>query len=192
MFTQPTPFLRVLLSLSWLGLLLRPWREGDLQAFAALNADPEVMRHFPNCMSREESDSLAARIHEHFAEHGFGHWIAERRSDGAFLGVVGVQHVNFEASFTPAVEIGWRLNHAFWRQGYALEAARAVLQYAFAHLQLDEVVAFTAAINLPSQRVMQKIGMTRDPAGDFDHPRIADGHPLRAHVLYRVGNPGRH
>lgn len=173
-------------SLSTDRLLLRPWREGDLQSFAALNADPEVMRHFPNCMSREESDSLAARIHAHFAEHGFGQWIVERRSDGAFLGVVGVQHVTFEATFTPAVEIGWRLNQAFWRQGYALEAARAVLQYAFAHLQLDEVVAFTVPANLPSQGLMQRLGMQREAALDFEHPRLPQGHPLRPHVLYRI------
>ena len=173
-------------SLSTPRLLLRPWRDGDLEAFAALNADPEVMRHFPACMGREDSDALAARIHAHFAEHGFGQWIVERRDDGAFLGVLGVQHVGFEATFTPAVEIGWRLNRAFWRQGYALEAARAVLQYAFAQLRLTEVVAFTVPANLPSQGLMQRLGMRRDAAADFEHPRLPQGHALRPHVLFRI------
>lgn len=173
-------------SLSTPRLLLRPWRDGDLEAFAALNADPEVMRHFPACMGREDSDALAARIHAHFSEHGFGQWIVERRDDGAFLGVLGVQHVGFEAAFTPAVEIGWRLDRAFWRQGYALEAARAVLEYAFAQLRLTEVVAFTVPANLPSQSLMQRLGMQRDAAADFEHPRLPQGHALRPHVLFRI------
>ena len=173
-------------SLSTPRLLLRPWRDGDLEAFAALNADPEVMRHFPACMGREDSEALAARIHAHFVEHGFGQWIVERRDDGAFLGVLGVQHVGFEAAFTPAVEIGWRLNRAFWRQGYALEAARAVLEYAFAHLRLTEVVAFTVPDNLPSQGLMRRLGMQRDAVADFEHPRLPQGHALRPHVLFRI------
>lgn len=167
-------------------LCLRPWQQGDLQAFAALNADPAVMRHFPACMSRDDSDALAARIHAHFAEHGFGQWIVERRSDGAFLGVLGMQQVGFEAAFTPAVEIAWRLNQAFWRQGYALEAARAVLEYAFAHLCLTELVAFTVPANLPSQGLMRRLGMCHDAAAGFEHPHLPEGHPLRPHLLFRI------
>lgn len=170
-------------------LLLRPWRHDDLVSFAALNADAEVMRHFPACMSREDSDLLAARILKHFDEHGFGQWIVERREDGAFIGVLGLQRVSFEAPFTPAVEIGWRFNTAYWRQGYALEAARAALAFAFEQLRLEEVVAFTVPANLPSQGLMQRLGMQRDEAGDFEHPRLPQGHPLRLHVLYRIPRP---
>lgn len=170
-------------------LLLRPWRTEDLAPFAALNADAQVMRHFPACMSREESDLLAARILQHFDEHGFGQWIVERREDGAFLGVLGLARVSFEAAFTPAVEIGWRFNVAYWRQGYALEAARAALDFAFEQLQLEEVVAFTVPANLPSQGLMQRLGMIRDEAGDFEHPRLPEGHALRPHVLYRIRRP---
>ncbi|MNZ38838.1 hypothetical protein D3C78_563200 [compost metagenome] len=167
-------------------LLLRPWRDEDLPAFAALNADPEVMRHFPECMSRGDSDALAGRIRAHFTEHGFGQWIVSRREDDAFLGVLGLQRVGFEAPFTPAVEIGWRLLPAWWRQGYALEAAREVLCFAFERLALDQVVAFTVPANLPSQGLMRRLGMQRDPHGDFAHPRLPVGHPLRPHVLYRL------
>lgn len=167
-------------------LLLRPWRAADLPAFAAMNADAEVMRHFPECMSREDSDLLAARILNHFDAHNFGQWIVERRDDGAFIGVLGLQWVSFEAAFTPAVEIGWRLNTAYWRQGYALEAARAVLDFAFQTLALEEVLAFTVPANLPSQGLMQRLGMRRDVQGDFEHPRLPEGHALRPHVLYRL------
>lgn len=170
-------------------LLLRPWRTEDLVPFAALNADAQVMRHFPACMSREESDLLAARILQHFDEHGFGQWIVERREDGTFIGVLGLARVSFETAFTPAVEIGWRFNVAYWRQGYALEAARAALDFAFEQLQLEEVVAFTVPANLPSQGLMQRLGMVRDEAGDFEHPRLPEGHALRPHVLYRIRRP---
>ncbi|MNZ73053.1 hypothetical protein D3C78_914540 [compost metagenome] len=173
-------------TLSTVRLLLRPWRDEDLPAFAALNADPEVMRHFPACMSREESDALAGRIRAHFADNGFGQWIVTRREDDAFLGVLGLQRVGFEAPFTPAVEIGWRLLPAFWRQGYALEAGRAALRFAFEELALAEVVAFTVPANLPSQGLMRRLGMQRDQNGDFEHPRLPEGHPLCPHVLYRL------
>ncbi len=170
-------------------LRLRPWRAADLPAFAALNADAEVMQHFPACLSREDSDLLAARILLHFDEHGFGQWIVERREDEAFIGVLGLARVSFDAPFTPAVEIGWRFNTAYWRQGYALEAARAALAFAFERLGLEEVVAFTVPANLPSQGLMQRLGMQRDEAGDFEHPRLPEGHALRRHVLYRIRRP---
>ncbi|WP_028629680.1 GNAT family N-acetyltransferase [Metapseudomonas resinovorans] len=168
-------------------LHLRDWRDDDLPAFAELNADVEVMRHFPACLSREESDALAARIRAHFRDHGFGQWIVTHRSDGAFVGVLGLQNVNFEAHFTPAVEIGWRLMPSYWGQGLASEAAQAALAFAFEPLQLVEVVAFTVPTNLRSQAVMARIGMQRDADGDFDHPRLPDGDPLRPHWLYRLG-----
>lgn len=168
-------------------LRLRTWCDADLTAFAEMNADPEVMRHFPACMSREESDALAARIGQHFQDHGFGQWIVERLDDGSFVGVLGLQNVNFEAHFTPAVEIGWRFMPQHWGQGLACEAAQAALAFAFERLLLAEVVAFTVPANLRSQALMSRLGMQRDPQGDFEHPRLPEGHPLRPHVLYRLG-----
>ena len=167
-------------------LRLRGWRTEDLRGFAALNADPEVMRHFPSVMSRAQSDAMARRIQAHFALHGFGQWVLERREQPGLIGSLGLQHVGFEAAFTPAVEIGWRLQRAHWRQGYALEAAEAVLAHAFDVLQLHEVLAFTVPANLPSQALMQRLGMQHQVEQDFQHPLLPDGHPLRRHVLYRL------
>ncbi|MNF55679.1 ribosomal-protein-S5-alanine N-acetyltransferase [compost metagenome] len=168
-------------------LRLRAWRDDDLPAFAALNADPEVMRHFPACMSREESDALAARILQHLQDHGFGQWVVERRDDGAFVGVLGLQNVNFEAPFTPAVEVGWRFMRPHWGQGLACEAAQAALAFAFERMLLAEVLAFTVPANLRSRALMLRLGMQRDADGDFEHPSLPEGHPLRPHVLYRLG-----
>lgn len=168
-------------------LLLRAWRDDDLPAFSELNADPEVMRHFPACMSRDESDALAARIRQHFQRYNFGQWVIEHRGDGGFVGVLGLQNVNFDEHFTPAVEIGWRLMPRYWGQGLASEAAQATLAFAFESLQLAEVVAFTVPANLRSRAVMQRIGMQHDPDGDFEHPSLSVGHSLRPHLLYRLG-----
>lgn len=167
-------------------LLLRAWRDSDLPALGALNADAEVMRHFPAPLDAEQSAQLLARIRAHFDEHGFGFWALERRDSGELIGVTGLAHVGFEAPFVPAVEIGWRLARAHWRQGYASEAARAALAVAFERLGLEQVVSFTVPANLPSQAVMRAIGMRRDPVGDFLHPRVPAGHPLQPHVLYRI------
>jgi RimJ/RimL family protein N-acetyltransferase len=165
-------------------LLLRGWRHSDLEPFAALNADPEVMRYFPATLSREESDALAARASASLTERGWGLWAVEHR--GEFLGFTGLAVPRFEAHFTPAVEIGWRLAHAAWGFGYASEAATAVLRFAVEELRLDEVVSFTAVANRRSRAVMERIGMARDTAGDFDHPGVPEGSPLRRHVLYRT------
>ena len=167
-------------------LRLRGWRSADLRGFAALNADPEVMRHFPGIMSRAQSDAMARRIQAHFALHGFGQWVLERREQPGLIGALGLQQVGFEAAFTPAVEIGWRLQRAHWRQGYALEAAEAVLAHAFNVLQLHEVLAFTVPANLPSQGLMQRLGMQHQVEQDFQHPLLPPGHPLRQHGLYRL------
>ena len=167
-------------------LLLRTWQPADLPGFAALNADPQVMRHFPSVMSRAQSDAMARRMQAHFVQHGFGYWVLERREQPGLIGVLGLQRVNFDAAFTPAVEIGWRLQQAHWRQGYALEAATAVLACAFAQVQLAELLAFTVPANLPSQALMQRLGMQRNPHDDFDHPLLPEGHPLRRHLLYRL------
>ncbi len=167
-------------------LLLRPWRDSDREPFAQLNADPEVMRFFPSTLTRAESDALVARLEAHQRAHGFTFWAVEERASAVFVGFVGLARTPFEAHFTPCVEIGWRLKKEAWGKGYASEAARESLRHAFEHLGLDEVVSFTAAINLPSRKVMERIGMHHDPGEDFDHPHVAAGHPLERHVLYRL------
>jgi RimJ/RimL family protein N-acetyltransferase len=167
-------------------LLLRRWRPDDREPFFRINSDPRVMRFFVSTLSRAESDALAARIEANWDRQGFGQFAAEMRDEGRFCGFIGLSVPGFEAHFTPCVEIGWRLGAEFWNRGLATEGARAVLDYAFQTLGLAELVSFTVPDNLPSRRVMEKIGMSRDPADDFDHPRIVEGHPLRRHVLYRV------
>ena len=171
-------------------LVARRWRIADEPALAALCADPEVMRHFPAPLSRAESAAFLGRMRARFAEDGFGFPAVERKEDGAFVGLVGVQRVAFDAPFAPSVEIGWRVARRFWRRGYAREAALGALAYGFGELGLDEIVSFTATVNAPSMAVMARIGMTRDPAEDFDHPALPAGHPLRRHVLYRIRRPG--
>jgi ribosomal-protein-alanine N-acetyltransferase len=170
-------------------LVLRGWRDGDLAPFAALNADPGVMEHLPAVLSRAESDALAARIRAELTERGFGLWAVELPGEAGFIGFTGLALPRFEAHFTPCVEVGWRLARAHWGRGYATEAARAALAHGFGALGLDEVVSFTAVGNARSRHVMQKLGMTRDPADDFEHPGLPPGHPLRRHVLYRIRNP---
>jgi RimJ/RimL family protein N-acetyltransferase len=173
-------------------LLLRRWHDSDRDSFAALNADPEVMEHFPAPMSREESDSFVDRIETHFAEHGFGLWAVEVVSTGSFAGFVGLSVPRFQAHFTPAVEVGWRLARQQWGHGQATEAARAALTFGFEEEHLDEIVSFTVPQNARSRRVMERIGMTREPEDDFDHPFFPDGHRLRRHVLYRVSRGSFH
>lgn len=167
-------------------LILRQWREEDLEPFAALNADPVAMRFMPGVMTREETRALMGRIAEHHLAHGFGIWAVEAPGVAPFIGYVGLQWVGFETPFTPAVEIGWRLAPAFWGRGYATEAAGAALCTGFENLNLDQIVSFTVAANKASWSVMERIGMVRDADGDFDHPRLPVGHKLRRHVLYRV------
>ena len=168
-------------------LLLRPWRDDDLPAYAAMNADPRVMEFFHSTFSRAQSDASAARIRDHFDRHGFGMWAVEVRGQAPFIGFVGLAHVPFESHFTPAVEAGWRLAADHWGRGYATEAARAALHFGFEQLNLDRIVAFAVPANVRSTRVMQRLGMTRDPASDFDHPRLPEDSPLRRHALYRIG-----
>lgn len=150
-----------------------------------MNADPCVMEYFPAALSPAESDALAARIDEHFKRHGFGGFAAELRETGAMIGFVGLAVPSFEAHFTPCIEIGWRIAFEYWGQGLATEAASEVMKFGFDDLALNEVVSFTASGNLRSRRVMEKLGMQHDPADDFDHPTLPNGHPLRRHVLYR-------
>ncbi|HEY2585219.1 MAG TPA: GNAT family N-acetyltransferase [Tepidisphaeraceae bacterium] len=166
-------------------LLLRPWRDEDLAAFAAMNADPRVMEFLPKILSPAESDALAQRIKEHFERRGFGLWAVEIVGAIPFAGFVGLSVPAFEAHFTPCVEVGWRLAFECWGRGYATEAARGALDFGYGHVGLKEIVSFTVPANLRSRRVMERIGMTCSPADDFDHPRLPEGHPLRRHVLYR-------
>jgi ribosomal-protein-alanine N-acetyltransferase len=170
-------------------LLLRQWRDADLEPFAALNADTEVMRYFPRGLDRAESDALAGRVRAQIEARGWGLWAVELRASGAFAGFVGLSEPAFEARFTPAVEAGWRLGRAFWGYGYATEAARAALAFGFDELELDEIVALTSTVNVRSRWVMERLGMRHDPADDFDHP-LVDSDELRPHVLYRLaGGP---
>src|SRR5271163_4993656 len=172
-------------------LILRYWRPSDREAFAALNADPRVMELMPGTLSREESDHLADRIEAHFHQHqssgtGFGLCAAELRRDNSFIGFIGLSVPSFRAAFTPCVEIGWRISAEHWGQGLATEGAKAMVRYAFETLQLDSLVSFTVPRNTQSRRVMEKLGMSCDPADDFDHPGLPNGHPLCRHVLYRL------
>jgi RimJ/RimL family protein N-acetyltransferase len=172
-------------------LLLRRWRDDDREPFAALNVDPVVMEHYVAPLTREQSDAFVDRHDAHLAEHGWGLWAVELADEGVFIGYVGLDSATFDAPFTPAVEIGWRLDHAHWGHGYATEAARAALDHGFTRLGLDEIVSFTIPANVRSQRVMQKLGMRRDPAGDFEHPNVPVGDSHRRHVLYRITAPSR-
>lgn len=169
-------------------LVLREWVPSDRVSFAEMNADPRVMRYFPAPLTRKESDALVDHVEAHFEKHGFGPWAVEIPGVTEFAGFIGLSVPNFVAHFTPCVEIGWRLAVEHWGQGYATEGASAVLDYAFNSLQLHEVVSFTTKENRPSRRVMERIGMVYDESGDFEHPNLAEGHPLRPHVLYRKLN----
>jgi ribosomal-protein-alanine N-acetyltransferase len=167
-------------------LILRPWTDADRAPFAAMSTDAQTMAYLSPLPTRALSDAWIDRHVAHLAEHGFCHWAVERRADGAFLGAVGLAHVSYTEHFTPAVEIGWRIARAFWGQGYAPEAARASLRYGFETIGLPQIVANASVPNIRSQRVMSKLGMTRDLEGDFDHPRVPQGDPLRRQVLYRL------
>ncbi|MGB8259497.1 MAG: GNAT family N-acetyltransferase [Terracidiphilus sp.] len=168
-------------------LILRRWRAEDREPFARMNRDARVMEHYPALLTRAESDAVVDRIEANLETRGFGLWAAELRASGEFIGYVGLAVPRFEAHFTPCVEVGWRLAAAHWGMGLATEGARAALGYAFTELALPDVVSFTVPANLRSRRVMEKLGMTRDAGEDFDHPLLPAGHPLRRHVLYRLG-----
>ena len=167
-------------------LILRQWRDTDREPLAALNADLVVMEHFPAPLTRAESDAMVDRHTAGIDADGYGHWAVEVRDAGEFIGFVGLAQPSFEAAFTPCTEIGWRLARSAWGRGYATEAARAALNVAFGPVGLDEVLSWTFEGNLPSRAVMERLGMTRDPADDFDHPRLPEGDRVRRHVLYRI------
>ncbi len=167
-------------------LRLRRWQEPDLAPFIELNADRAVMEHFPSVLDATEVELMLGRIQAHFDRHGFGLWATEVLETGCFIGFVGLAVPTWSASFTPCVEIGWRLAREAWGNGYAPEAARACLTFGYEELGLDEILSFTVPGNRKSRRVMEKIGMAHSPADDFEHPLIEPGHPLRRHVVYRL------
>ena len=171
-------------------LLLRRWRDADREPFARLNGDPEVMRHFPSTLTPAESDRSIDQFDREFEDRGYGLWAVEVTGRFPFIGFVGLHRASFEAHFTPAVEVGWRLDRPYWGRGYASEAARAALGFGFDDLGLDEIVSFTTHGNARSRAVMERLGMVRDPDDDFDHPSVPAGHPLRRHVLYRLRRRG--
>ncbi len=170
-------------------LYLRRWRASDRLPFAQMNGDPRVMEFFPGPLSQQESDAVADRIEAHFELRGFGMWAVEIPGVVPFAGFIGLSIPRFEAHFTPCIEVGWRLDAAHWNRGFATEGARAALEFGFRWLQVEEIVSFTVPLNVRSRRVMEKLGMTRSPEDDFDHPLLAEGHPLRRHVLYRLKRP---
>jgi len=170
-------------------LYLRRWLPSDRAPFARMTCDPQVMEFFPGALSRQASDALVDRIEAHFKQHGFAQWAVEIPGVTPFAGFIGLSIPRFEAPFTPCIEVGWRLDAAYWNRGYATEGARAARDFGFRWLQAPEIVSFTVPLNVRSRRVMEKLGMTRSPSDDFDHPLLPEGHPLRRHVLYRLKNP---
>ena len=170
-------------------LQLRTWRDSDVEPWVAMGADERVMEFFPGTYDRPKALSIAALIRAGLDTNGYGWWVLEPKDGPPFGGVIALQAVPFEAPFTPAIEIGWRLPYELWGKGFATEGAQAALDFAFEKLGVHEVVAMTSALNLRSQRVMERLGMVRDPADDFDHPKVAAGNRLQRHVLYRIKRP---
>jgi RimJ/RimL family protein N-acetyltransferase len=170
-------------------LLLRGWRDEDVEPWVCMNADERVREFFPNVATREESLAAAARLRAGLQRDGYGWWVIQTKDDPAFAGTIALQPVPFETRFTPVYEIGWRLPCDAWGRGYATEGAAAVMRFAFERLDLPEVVALTASINRRSRAVMERLGMTHDAIDDFDHPRLATADRLRRHVLYRATRP---
>lgn len=167
-------------------LCLREWREEDLEPFAKLNADPRVMEHFPGVLTRDESDAHARRIMARMESLAFGFWALEHSETKQFIGFTGLSAPSFKAHFTPCIEIGWRLASEYWGHGYASEAARACLAYAFEGLQLEEVVSFTVPANIRSRAVMERLGFRHNSSDDFMHPGLPTGHPIQLQVLYHL------
>jgi RimJ/RimL family protein N-acetyltransferase len=167
-------------------LLLRRWIDTDRAPFAAMNADPLVMAHFEATLAPAASETWLDQIEARLDATGYGLWAVERRSDGRWLGMTGLAAPTFEAAFMPCVEVGWRFAAEHWGHGYATEAARAAIDYGFSVIGLREIVSFTTAGNRRSRAVMERLGMVRDPADDFDYPRLPEDHPQRPHVLYRL------
>ena len=165
-------------------LKLRAWQESDLQPFAELNADKDVMLYFPSVLTREQSDNLADKFQHLILDHGWGFWAVELKATGQFIGFTGLNIQPEQFIFSPCVEIGWRFAKQYWHQGYATEAAKACLKFAFEALQLNEVVSFTAVHNTASEHVMQRLGM--QAMFEFNHPALTQESPLSRHILYKI------
>ncbi|MEP7281066.1 MAG: GNAT family N-acetyltransferase [Rubrivivax sp.] len=170
-------------------LRLRHWRDADRAPFAALNADPDVMRYFPVLGTRDGSDRLIDAWQTQLRERGWSNWAVERLDTTEFIGFVGLTVPGRVLPFTPCVEVGWRLGRSHWHQGFATEAAQAALDFGWRTARLDEIVSFTALGNAASIAVMRRLGMQRDEGGDFDHPAVPQGSPLQRHCLYRIAAP---
>ncbi len=170
-------------------LRLRQWNGDDVERWADMNADPRVMKFFVEIAPRERSREQAARMRADLQRNGYGWFVMERKDVPGFAGILALDDIRYELPFRPLREIGWRLPVESWGHGYATEGARALLQFAFERLRWPRVVAMTAAVNAPSRRVMERLGMTHDPSEDFEHPRVPDGHDLKQHVLYRSAAP---
>jgi RimJ/RimL family protein N-acetyltransferase len=171
-------------------LVLRDWREEDIPAFAAMCADTEVMKYFPKLLGYDEASAMARRIRANLAREGWGLWAVEVKGGAPFIGFVGLSKPEFRPN-EQDVEVGWRLARDAWGHGYATEAARAAVAYGFAELALPEIVSFTVPANVPSQRVMERLGMRRDPNADFEHPNVPEGSPLRLHWVWRLARPAQ-
>jgi len=167
-------------------LILRPWRDEDVDPWVAMNLDLRVMEFFPKVYNRAQCESRAAALRAALDRDGYGEFIVEVKDSSAVAGTMVLMDAPLDAPFAPAKEIGWRFAFDSWGKGYATEAAIAALDFAFTTLGWDEIIAVTSVLNVRSQRVMERIGMTRDPSGDFDSDRIPDGHRLKRHVLYRI------
>ncbi|MFN7399000.1 MAG: GNAT family N-acetyltransferase [Sandaracinobacter sp.] len=166
-------------------LILRPFRETDRDPWAVMNADPEVMRHFPAALSRDEADAVIERVNGKIAESGVGFWALERKSDSEFIGFAGLKCISHEnLPIFGQWEVGWRLARHAWGQGYATEAGAFALDHGFRVMGLPRILAYTARNNTPSERVMQKLGMVRAEEMDFEHPAVPEGHPVRPHIVY--------
>ena len=169
-------------------LILRPWRDEDREAFAAINGDPRVSDWLGGPISREQSDATLERIGAQIAADGFGFFAAERKADRRLVGMIGLRR-QMDAPPAPCLELGWRLAPDAQGAGLATEGAQAALDWGFAHQDADEILAWTARSNVASQAVMRRIGMAPDPARDFDHPTLALDHPLRRHVVFVARRP---
>lgn len=172
-------------------LILRTWKPSDILPMTAISSDPKVMEHFPALQDNAATEALIAHINHHYEQFGYALYATEIKETHEFIGFVGLNHPrftipNFQPKGLPIVEIGWRLAAKHWKQGYATEAAKAVLHYAFTELDLHEIISFTVTANTKSRRVMEKIGLHHSEADDFDHPNLQDDSPLKRHVLYRL------
>ena len=167
-------------------LILRTWQIEDEEAYFKINQDPKVIEFLSGPLTRKQVQDFIQYVRRHDEQHGYTTWAVELKETGALMGFIGLNTVAWQAHFTPAVEIGWRLGAEYWGKGYATEGAKAALDYGFKHCNLPEIVAFTVPANIRSIRVMEKIGLHRDIHGDFAHPKLPKDHPLSKHVLYRL------